>query len=79
MNEVQSTTTSTTLMHSNTDNEVQLMFTQSMHSNINKLYSSVLKLEFFDNKPMQLFEEYKSVLLNALKIVQEQENANNIQ
>ncbi|CAG8798862.1 22328_t:CDS:1, partial [Gigaspora rosea] len=32
-----------------------------------------------DNKSMKLFEEYKSVLLGALKIVQEQENTNNIQ
>ncbi|CAG8771614.1 16731_t:CDS:1, partial [Gigaspora rosea] len=32
-----------------------------------------------DNESMQLFEEYKSVLFGALKIVQEQENTNNIQ
>ncbi|CAG8663005.1 16049_t:CDS:2, partial [Racocetra fulgida] len=32
-----------------------------------------------DNESMQIFKEYKSVLSDALKIVQEQENANNIQ
>ncbi|CAG8483482.1 4404_t:CDS:2, partial [Scutellospora calospora] len=32
-----------------------------------------------DNKSLQLFEEYKSILYNALEIIQEQENINNIQ
>ncbi|CAG8737672.1 5915_t:CDS:2, partial [Cetraspora pellucida] len=32
-----------------------------------------------NNGSIQIFEKYKSILLDALKIVQEQENANNIQ
>ncbi|CAG8654224.1 27880_t:CDS:2, partial [Gigaspora margarita] len=69
IDEVQSTFT--LLMHSNTD-EIQLMSTQSMHSNADDIMKIANSNENNDNELTQLFEEYKAVLLDALKIVQEQ-------
>ncbi|CAG8825280.1 5968_t:CDS:2, partial [Cetraspora pellucida] len=69
------------------NNDVQSMSTQLMHDNKDKIkllfeIDDIIKFTNLvdnNNGSTQIFEEYKSILLDALKIVQEQENANNIQ
>ncbi|CAG8780248.1 4951_t:CDS:2, partial [Dentiscutata erythropus] len=57
----------------NSINEVQFTSTPLMHSNTDN------EVQLMSTQTMHSNAEYKPVLLDALKIVQEQENANNIQ
>ncbi|CAG8465459.1 13941_t:CDS:2 [Racocetra persica] len=57
--------------------QAQFSATQLIHSNADDAINITGSID--DNESMHLFEEYKSILLDAIEIVQEQENANNIQ
>ncbi|CAG8642945.1 29244_t:CDS:2 [Gigaspora margarita] len=50
------------------------------HENLDKQYNdNMITNSIDDHESMQIFDEYKAVLLDVLEIVQEQENASNIQ
>ncbi|CAG8698407.1 12440_t:CDS:2 [Racocetra persica] len=59
---------------------MQLMHSDAAQSlNADNTIEVTNSIDDNDTESMQIFKEYKAVLSDALKIVQEQENANNIQ